>query len=288
MERWQVIWWGIAASVLAHLLILGGVTVSTTVRPYELSRTDEIAVDVVDPDEPPKTPEPAVAPSPSPTPEPSLPQFALNSPPPAPAPPAAAAPPPQPEAQAPSKPPPAAPPQPTPPAKSAKAAKAESKLAAAKAAPAPAAAAAPGYVPAEPDITVKYGVRLGLPDPMLPLPAGNNPEVGANATKALAVDLEAAMRQRFRTCARLPASLSRSDDIFVKLVVEMTPEGRLMAEPEMLGGPSNPEKAVKALQLKQSVIAALDACQPYSMLPADRYAEWRVLEMSFRPQDFGG
>lgn len=58
MERWQFIRWGIAASLLAHLLIAGGIVVSTVVRPYELPKADEVPVDIVDADEPQKTPEP--------------------------------------------------------------------------------------------------------------------------------------------------------------------------------------------------------------------------------------
>ncbi|UFZ06285.1 hypothetical protein LQG66_08290 [Bradyrhizobium ontarionense] len=299
MERWQFIRWGIAASVLAHFLIAGGIVVSTTVRPYDIPRPDEVAVDIVDADEPQKTPDPVATPSPSP--ELTLPQ-------PAPSPsPAAAAPPPIPqpsqEAKETSKPPSPSPspapaqqpsPVPSPKAAAKSAAKSDAKSDAksvARAVPTPTPVPAPSYVPPEPDITVKYGVRLGLPEPLAPLPTGIGPddkEVGSNATKALAGDLDAALRQRFRTCAHLPASLSRSDDVFVKLVLAIRPDGRLAAEPELLGGPSDPEKAEKALQLKQSVVAALEACQPYAMLPPDRYGEWKVLEMSFRPQDFGG
>jgi hypothetical protein len=38
----------------------------------------------------------------------------------------------------------------------------------------------------------------------------------------------------------------------------------------------------------QSAISALQACQPYSMLPADKYGEWKSLDLSFTPQDFSG
>ena len=64
----------------------------------------------------------------------------------------------------------------------------------------------------------------------------------------------------------------------------MNPNGRLAAEPMLIAGTAS----VKALQLKQSAVEALNGCQPYSMLPADRYGEWKVLEMSFTPQDFAG
>jgi hypothetical protein len=44
---------------------------------------------------------------------------------------------------------------------------------------------------------------------------------------------------------------------------------------------------MKALLLMQEAISALQACQPYAMLPVDRYGEWKVLDLTFTPQDFG-
>ena len=37
---------------------------------------------------------------------------------------------------------------------------------------------------------------------------------------------------------------------------------------------------------EQSAISALQACQPYAMLPPERYGEWKVLDLSFSPRDF--
>jgi hypothetical protein len=45
---------------------------------------------------------------------------------------------------------------------------------------------------------------------------------------------------------------------------------------------------MKGPLLMQSAISALQACQPFAMLPADKYNEWRILDLSFTPQDFGG
>ncbi|MGJ5135238.1 hypothetical protein [Bradyrhizobium oligotrophicum] len=287
MERWQFIRWGIAASVLAHLLIAGGIVVSTSVRPYELPKSDEIEVNIVDADEPQKTPEPVATPSPSPTPDLVLPQ-----PDPSALPAAAAPPPPSPpqDARETPNPPMPATPAAKQPAQAASpkavktAAKAESKSAVKPAPPVP--APAPTYVPPEPDLTVKYGVMLGLPEPLSPLPRPGGPEdgkdAGPTATTNLAANLEAALRQKVRSCARLPASLSLSDNVLIRLRFGMTPDGRLATEPEVI----EVVAASKAIQLKESAVQALNACQPYAMLPPDRYNEWKVIEMSFTPQDF--
>lgn len=298
MERWQFIRWGIAASLLAHLLIAGGIVVSTVVRPYELPKADEVPVDIVDADESQKTPEPP-PPSPSPTPDLTLPQpaatpsLAAAAPPPAAPPPQDAKeaaketaketpkPPVPPEAQQQPSPVPSSKAETKPPAKS------QSKAADAKSATKPVPAPSPSYVPAEPDLTVKYGVMLGLPAPLAPLPPaddGSGDDAGPTATTNLADDLVAVFRRHLKSCARLPATVSPADNVMVKLRVAMTPDGRLAAEPLLIAGTAS----VKALQLKQSAMEALAACQPYAMLPSSRYREWKVLELSFSPQDFGG
>lgn len=93
-----------------------------------------------------------------------------------------------------------------------------------------------------------------------------------------------AFRRHLRTCLRLPPSLAASDDVRVKLRVTMTQQGKLAADPILIEASAS----MKGPLLMQSAVTALQACQPYTMLPADRYGEWKVLDLSFTPQDFGG
>ena len=155
--------------------------------------------------------------------------------------------------------------------------------------PPAAASAALGYTPAAPDVTVKYHVLLGLP-PALPVgqpsSSGDKPGDGIDATASekadLASNLIAEFRRKLKTCSKLPASLSRSDNVHVKLRVLMRQDGMLEAEPILIEGTAS----MKALELKQNAVSALMACQPYMMLPVDRYREWKVLDLSFTPDDF--
>ncbi len=62
----------------------------------------------------------------------------------------------------------------------------------------------------------------------------------------------------------------------------MTTEGRLATEPILL----EDSASAKGPILMQGAISALQACQPYRMLPMDRYNEWKVIELTFTPQDF--
>ena len=84
--------------------------------------------------------------------------------------------------------------------------------------------------------------------------------------------------------ARSPVVTSAGHISGMKMRVMMTQDGRLAADPAIGGGSAN----IKAIEMLQSAIAALKQCQPYKMLPVDRYGEWRVLDLEFTPKDFSG
>ena len=92
----------------------------------------------------------------------------------------------------------------------------------------------------------------------------------------------AEFRRHLKICSKLPASLASNDDVKVKLRVLMTPDGRLAGEPILIEASAS----MKGPLLMQGAMRALSACQPYAMLPVDRYGEWKVLDLSFTPRDF--
>jgi len=272
MEVRQFIPPGVTVSAIAHVSVLALVILFSQVHPFGAGTDEPIAVDLVTPDQVDQKPEPAPTPQ-TPFPDfsqltkPETPQTTAPSPPAAPQ---AAAPSPQPQATRPNRQEAAGPPQPQP------------------SPPAPSATAALGYTPAQPDITVKYHVMLGLPEDLPPPAAGSEKKSddGFDATASSAADISSSLiaefRRHLKTCSKLPASVAPSDKLIVKLRVLMTPDGRLAADPLVGGGSANP----KALDLLRSAMDALRACQPYAMLPADRYGEWKVLDLNFTPQDF--
>jgi hypothetical protein len=237
------------------------------VHPLGSVTAGPVAVDIVTPEEiPERKAEPAVAPEKQPALDLSV-QPAASSPPiPAPA------------AASPSE---AAAPSPSPPPSASQTAAAQ-----------PATPPPPAYVPPEPDLSVKYQVMLGLPPDLSsnPPPAksvdgAGEPFDGPASTAAnVAPSVVAEFRRHLRTCLRLPQSIAASDKLRIKLRVVMTLEARLAAEPVLIEASASP----KGPALMRSAISALQACQPYAMLPADRYGEWKVLDLSFTPQDFAG
>ena len=281
MELRRIIPSDITASAIAHVSLLTLLVLFSEVHPFGAVTAEQIPVEIVTsqelaekqapPDEPPAENQPE--PAPSPQPDFSLldkPASATESPPAAS--PAPAAPP---QKQAALATPPAV--QPQPPSQ--------------QAAQPPSQPALPAYKPSEPDVSVKYQVLLGLPpdlSPVAPAPAqgaikgDDNFDAPATEAADIASTLIAAFRRHLKTCSKLPASLSGADDVKVKLRVLMTPDGRLAAEPILIEASAS----MKGPLLMQGAIRALQACQPYAMLPADRYGEWKVLDLSFTPQDF--
>jgi outer membrane biosynthesis protein TonB len=280
VEQDQAIRTGTAASVIAHLSLLALLLLLSNVSPLD-SAPESIAVNIVTPAEiEPEKPGPTEPPQPA-LPEPS----ALERPtPPASEAPAPAAPQPaskpqqaatpqpaQPDRRTAAAPPPVPPPSPSP-----------------AQPPAPAPSPSAGYTKPEPDLSVKYNVVLGLPPELPPLaPAPSKSDQGFDETTVdadISSSVIAGFRRHLKSCSKLPASVQPSDHVKIKLRVFLTQDGRLAAEPAVGGGSAN----VKAIELLKSAIAGLKQCQPYSMLPADRYGEWKVLDLDFTPKDFSG
>lgn len=146
----------------------------------------------------------------------------------------------------------------------------------------------PAYQAPEPDVTVKYGVMLGLP-PELPseLPKDPPKDDGGGATDSIAAKLPpevvAELRRHLRSCAKLPAGLAPTDSVHVKLRTVFATDGTLAREPILIEAPPS----AKGVALVKSAMSALQNCQPYKMLPSDKYQEWKVLDLPFSPRDFG-
>ena len=103
-----------------------------------------------------------------------------------------------------------------------------------------------------------------------------------------AADIESSLvtefRRHLKTCSKLPESIAPSDRLRITLRVIMTLDGRLAADPILIEASAS----AKGPALMQGAIAALEACQPYAMLPADRYGEWKVLDLSLHAAGFFG
>jgi hypothetical protein len=251
---------GVAASIVIHVLVLAWLIFGADVKLFAPSQPDVITVELVSPEEA----EPKKKDEDKPQDPFQLPDIKLtdSTPPPAPAAAAAPAPPPPP-------PPPAAPntnAASQPPAPDS----AQSLSASDMAAQMPATFGAPV---AAPDVTDQYGTLFQMPDP------------GYDAVQSqakLTSDVVTRFREHLKTCSVRPAGLAPSDQVRLVLRVALLRDGKLAAPPALIEAKASPKGPI----LMQAAMKALQSCQPYSMLPADKYNEWKVLDIDFTPADF--
>lgn len=124
------------------------------------------------------------------------------------------------------------------------------------------------------DITQKFSKLVTGHDPDFDAPAAASANISLDAAKSL--------REHLRTCSVLPKSISPQDAVKIVMRVALLRNGKLAKEPVLIEASAS----AKGPALMKSATDALLACQPYSSLPADKYDEWKVLDLSFTPKDF--
>jgi hypothetical protein len=115
-------------------------------------------------------------------------------------------------------------------------------------------------------------------------PLGGGFQAPAIDAPTAAHDFTLAFRERVSACSALPASIGFGDKIAVSLHVSFNPDGMLASPPKLNGTIASQKEQA----LMQSSISALEKCQPYTMLPADKYNAWKTLDLIFGPMSFPG
>jgi hypothetical protein len=145
----------------------------------------------------------------------------------------------------------------------------------------------PTAAPAEPPMpeATRLASLLHVPTPDgAPEPHKQGFEAPAIAKAKLTPDEIAAFRKRVKQCWTAPAGLSARQRLRLVIRLTLKPDGALSSEPMLLEASASPQGPV----LLKSLLAALQHCQPYTVLPPQKYKEWRVLDVGFSPQDLLG
>lgn len=270
----------IAHAIMLTLFLLG------TAKPYDTAPTETVSVDLVPSKEAPPDPvkpEPA-KPEPQKPPEP---EFTLTLPTFTPTTPNVATPPGNPTVKK----TPAAPTSaPSAPAKTAPAPTTAKSGPAAPTPSAPAPAPAQPPPPAEkpdPSIFEPASIpKLMALAPQPPAPEAPTFAFDARAEAAANISREdvAAFKAHLKKCLKLPDGVDPSSKRRVVVRVFLTADGALASEPMLIEASASREgpALVKAAQ------EGLRQCQPYSFLPADKYQEWKMLDITLSPQDMAG
>ena len=79
-------------------------------------------------------------------------------------------------------------------------------------------------------------------------------------------------------CWSAPDGVPHAPGFEAVIRIALKPDGTLGAAPQLVSAPAS----ISGPPLVASAKHALQQCQPYAMLPADKYQDWRVLDLIFR------
>lgn len=115
-------------------------------------------------------------------------------------------------------------------------------------------------------------------------PVAETPMKGLGAQNASTLDLRDALLSQIRECWNVPVGAPTPEKLIVQVRVFLTRDGSL-AQPPLLepqtraAAASNPYMRTAA----EAALRAVNVCEPYKLLPTDRYDSWREIVMTFDP-----
>jgi hypothetical protein len=143
--------------------------------------------------------------------------------------------------------------------------------------------------PAEPQFNVDSVLALldsrTAKTPALPeAPVAETVTKGLGAQNASTLDLRDALLSQIRKCWNVPVGAPTPEKLIVQVRVFLARDGSLVQPPLLepqtrAAAASNPYMRTAA----EAALRAVNVCEPYKLLPVDRYDSWREIVMTFDP-----
>jgi hypothetical protein len=105
----------------------------------------------------------------------------------------------------------------------------------------------------------------------------------ADVAAALSRQEVTAFKAHLKKCLKLPEGVDAARELKVVMRVFLRPDGALAADPMLVAAPA----AREGPAMVKAATQAFKACQPYA-LPAEKYNDWKVLDISLSPRDMAG
>jgi hypothetical protein len=147
--------------------------------------------------------------------------------------------------------------------------------------PAQGQAAAPAAPEHKPSIFDPAAIPMLL---NLPNMQGGDFDAESTVIAKLSDDERATFRARLRRCWKLPGADSLNQATRVVLRIYLRQDATLARDPVLIEASASRDGPA----VMQAAMRALKDCQPFAFLPADKYGEWKVLDLSFTPRDMAG
>jgi hypothetical protein len=127
--------------------------------------------------------------------------------------------------------------------------------------------------PEQPDIAEEVAQYVSLGGPL-----GGGFAAPPVDTDVPGYDWTAPFRERVGMCSRV-GGVEPGDKVNIKIRISFNRDGTLMSPPHLLvPAPSAKQKALMA-----SAVDALQRCQPFTMLPPEKYKQWKTMEVYVTP-----
>jgi hypothetical protein len=141
----------------------------------------------------------------------------------------------------------------------------------------------PGSGPSAPAPSASIFDPANIPKLMdLPNAQENGFDAESTVRANLSDDDRAAFKAHLRKCWKAPDGLAPATRVVLR--VNLRPNGALANEPILIEASASRDGPT----VLQAAKRALKECQPFAFLPADKYREWKVLDLSFTPRDMAG
>jgi hypothetical protein len=140
--------------------------------------------------------------------------------------------------------------------------------------PQPAATSPTEQTPEQPNIAEEVAQYAALGGPL-----GGGFAAPPVDTNILTDDWTAPFRERVGACSKAPEGVYPDDKFSIKIRISFKRDGTLASPPRLLvPAPSSKQRA-----LMESAADALQTCQPFTMLPPEKYKQWKTMEVYVTP-----
>lgn len=91
-------------------------------------------------------------------------------------------------------------------------------------------------------------------------------------------------KAQVRRCFKLPPGIAANQQMKTVMRIRLKQDGALAEDPELIAAPPPP----RGPPLVANATRAVRECAPYRTLPADKYQDWKVLDIDFSPDQMMG
>jgi hypothetical protein len=130
--------------------------------------------------------------------------------------------------------------------------------------------------PEQPNIANEVSQYVSLGGPL-----GGGFDAPPIDTNVSGYDWTAQFRERLAQCSK--TRIDPNDKVVIKIRISFIHDGTLASAPRLLVATPSPKQQV----LWDTAVNALETCQPFTMLPLEKYNQWKTMELYVTPLNMG-